>query len=88
MLLLVESRAARFHVRPSTTSTVNVAELRATNCHKHEQMYSCYTRCLQLACCLAVKFYKNNECEMSYFPTEAMDLVKVVSILQRFILQI
>ena len=70
--------AAKFHVRPSATSTLSMAELRATNCHKHEQMYSCFMGCLQNPCCLAVK--RAEECEMSYFPTEAMDLVKEVSL--------
>ena len=66
-----------FHVRPSATSTLSMAELRATNCHKHEQMYSCYTGCLQNPCCLAVEL--TDQCEMSFIPTEAMDLVKEVS---------
>ena len=43
-------------------------------------MYSCYMGCLQDQCCLAVTLAE--ECEMSYFPTEAMDLVKEVSALE------
>ena len=68
---------ARFHVRNSATSTLSMAEIRATNCHKHEQMYRCYMGCLQDPCCLAVKMA--GECETSYIPTEAMDLVKEVN---------
>ena len=67
----------RFHVRNSAKSTLSMAEIRATNCHKHEQMYSCYMGCLQDPCCLAVKMAE--ECETSYIPTEAMDLVKEVN---------
>ena len=78
VLFLWES-TARFHVRPSATSTLRMAELRSTNCHKQEQMYSCYNGCLQDPCCLAVELAE--ECEMSYFPTEAMDLVKEVNLL-------
>ena len=76
-LLFWWESAAKFHVRPSATSTLSMAELRATNCHKHEQMYSCYMGCLQDACCLAVTLAE--ECEMSYFLTETMDLVKEVN---------
>ena len=47
------------------------------NCHKHEQMYSCYIGCLQDPCCLAVELAE--ECEMSYFTTETMDLLKEVN---------
>ena len=77
-MIFSHESTATFHVRPSTTSTLSMAELRATNCHKHEQMYSCYIGCLQDPCCLAVKLAE--ECEMSYFPTEAMDLVKEASV--------
>ena len=76
VLFLCEA-VAIFHVRPSATSTLTMAELRATSAYKHEQMYSCYLGCLQEPCCLAVELAA--ECEMSYFPTEAMDLVKEVS---------
>ena len=78
VLFLWES-TARFHVRPSATSTLSMAKLRATNCHKHEQVYSCYMGCIQDPCCLAVKLAE--ECEMSFLPTEAMDLVKEVNFL-------
>ena len=70
---------ATFHIRPSATSTLSMAELRATNCHKHEQMYSCYMGCLQDPCCVAVKL--SGQCEMSYEPTEELDIVKEVGTL-------
>ena len=72
---------AMFHIRPSATSTLSMAELRATNCHKDEHMYSCYMGCLQDPCCLAVKL--SEQCEMSYQPTEELDLVKEVGIMKK-----
>ena len=80
LCLYVNVIHAKYHLRISRTSPLRLAELRSDNCDKHEQMYSCYTTCLQDPCCLAVKFSEDEQCETSYVPTETMDLVKVVSI--------